>query len=415
MSCFEVQPLNRFATGSSSSIRRPKEIAFFSYDDAHDFHLDDQSLRYYYPPQIGADLSKGFDTFQQLDDSIDDHLDSLLRTVIDLERRNGSICQADVITWRGMMTKIMAVPFDLFNGSVSPCVPWASPSQVVASSGLTGADEQLQGFIEENHVHKLESREAQHRQPPHPGSASQDMMSYWGTFFDPDLVPAGLVLISLSLLLKYPFLGYKFETLSLLPTPWAETSRDYIETRESLNVNNHAQYCSIVKTGIGGSRLVLGGEVDALWDSKPTRPDDPINWVELKTAATPLSDRDVLKYERKLLKFWIQSFLLGVPKIIVGFRNREGILQSLEELETSQIPRLVKQKGKSSWDGNVCINFTAAFLEWLKMTINTDGVWRIRKREKAPTIEVLRIQESGHGDILSKEFVDWRTRLEEKS
>ncbi len=28
-------------------------------------------------------------------------------------------------------------------------------------------------------------------------------------------------------------------------------------------VNNHAQYCSVVKTGFGKTKLVLGGEVDA--------------------------------------------------------------------------------------------------------------------------------------------------------
>ncbi|KAL8905428.1 MAG: hypothetical protein Q9171_006663 [Xanthocarpia ochracea] len=207
--------------------------------------------------------------------------------------------------------------------------------------------------------------------------------------------------------------GYKFETLSLIPATWAETSRDYIEGREDLVVNNYAQYCSVVRTGIGKSKLILGGEVDALWDAKPSRIDDPINWVELKTAATPLSDRDVLKYERKLLKFWIQSFLLGVPKIIVGFRSKDGILQSLEELQTNQIPKLVKHKGKGSWDGNLCINFTANFLDWLKSTIVEDGVWRIRKKEKATVIEVFKIEESGHGDILSHDFFTWRLRPEQ--
>ena len=63
-------------------------------------------MRYYYPPNIGADLSKGFDTFQQLDDTVDDHLDSLLKTLIDHERRSGTTCAADIITWRGMMTKV---------------------------------------------------------------------------------------------------------------------------------------------------------------------------------------------------------------------------------------------------------------------------------------------------------------------
>lgn len=65
---------------------------------------------------MGADLSKGFDTFQQLDDSADDHIDSLLNTIVDLERRSGSKCQAHIITWRGMMTKLMAAPFDMLNG-----------------------------------------------------------------------------------------------------------------------------------------------------------------------------------------------------------------------------------------------------------------------------------------------------------
>ena len=57
--------------------------------------------------------------------------------------------------------------------------------------------------------------------------------------------------------------GYKFETLCLLPDTWDATPREYIENREKEPVSNLAQYCSIVKTGIGDSRLVLGGEVDA--------------------------------------------------------------------------------------------------------------------------------------------------------
>ena len=132
----------------------------------------------------------------------------------------------------------------------------------------------------------------------------------------------------------------------------------------------------------------------------------------------------MLKYERKLLKFWIQSFLLGVPKIIVGFRSQNGILQRLEELETKNIPGIVKRQGKGTWDGNLCINFTAAFLHCerftvsdlvatkaspgLKQTITTHGVWRIRKKERSPVIEVFKVEETGYGDILSSEFVEWR-------
>lgn len=76
-----------------------KEIGYFSYDDKHDYYQDERSLRYYYPPALPVDLSKGFDTFQQLDDTVDDHLDSLLRTIIDLEQRTQTRRTADIITW----------------------------------------------------------------------------------------------------------------------------------------------------------------------------------------------------------------------------------------------------------------------------------------------------------------------------
>ncbi|MCJ1285206.1 decapping endonuclease targeting mRNA [Xylographa opegraphella] len=355
MTSFDIQPLNRFAD-TSAAIRRPKEIAYFSYDDDHQYHLDERSLRYYYPPRLGADLSKGFDTFKQLDDNADDHLDSLLKTIMALEGETGTRCEADIVTWRGMMTKIMTAPFDNMGGN---------------------------GFIEENRERKLEQRRYQHIQRSQAGTPSQELMSYW---------------------------GYKFEILSLLPGPWDRTSREYIESRENEIVSNYAQYCSIVKTGIGKAKMILGGEVDAVWDSKPDNRDDLINWVELKTSAMIESEKDMIKYERKLLKFWAQSFLLGVPKIVVGFRSRMGILQRLEELETKSIPGMVKRSGKASWDGNICINFAAGFLDWLQQTITTEGVWRIRRRDRSSVIEVFRHEDSGYGDILSHEFVSWRKR-----
>lgn len=202
--------------------------------------------------------------------------------------------------------------------------------------------------------------------------------------------------------------GYKFETLCLIPDIWDAVSRDYIENRENEIVNNHSQYCSVVKTGMGTASLVIGGEVDAVWDCKPADKDRPINWVELKTSEDPQSDTDLLKFERKLLKFWAQSFLLGVPKIIVGFRTKDGILRRLEELETQKLPGTVKRAGKGSWDGNLCINFTASFLNFLKDTIKTDGIWRISRRERSRTVEVFKVEQSGHGRILTQEFVDWR-------
>lgn len=176
--------------------------------------------------------------------------------------------------------------------------------------------------------------------------------------------------------------GYKFETLSVLPDQWDPTPREYIENREEMVVSNHAQYCSVVKTCFGKAKMIIGGEVDAsklmpkvhdllrfqvndppVWDCKPERKNVPINWVELKTSAEIDNDQDMVRFERKLLKFWAQSFLLGVPKIIVGFRSKQGILRRLEEVETKNIPGIMKNRRNPIWDGNVCINFTTTFLD----------------------------------------------------
>ena len=103
--------------------------------------------------------------------------------------------------------------------------------------------------------------------------------------------------------------------------------------------------------------------VSSVWDSKPSVPGAPTNWVELKTTAEIRGERDLDNFERKLMKFWIQSFLLGVPKIIVGFRSRDGVLVKIQELETNGIPTTVLKRGRAGWNGNTCINFASAFLD----------------------------------------------------
>jgi RAT1-interacting protein len=80
-------------------------------------------------------------------------------------------------------------------------------------------------------------------------------------------------------------IGYKFETISTLATTWGDASREDIEKREDDVVNNNAQYCSVVRTGIGSTILCLGGEVDASPSESSASPqlslpDLPINTTE---------------------------------------------------------------------------------------------------------------------------------------
>ncbi|KAH8725955.1 RAI1 like PD-XK nuclease-domain-containing protein [Phaeosphaeriaceae sp. PMI808] len=233
-------------------------------------------------------------------------------------------------------------------------------------------------YIEEDFPSRAAERAAEGNQPPpryqHPDQQSHEMMTYW---------------------------GYKFETLSLIPTPPATTSPQDIEKHQRSPVSNHAQHCSIVRTSIGPHTLVLAGEVDGLLAPKPTNPDEPPQWVELKTSEelpppAHQQHRDILRFERKLLKFWAQSFLLGVPKILVGFRSKAGILRSTQKFNTHELPGMVR-RGTNCWDGNVCINFASEFLTWLKGVVKEEGVWSVVLRKKSGVVEVKRMKDGTGG------------------
>lgn len=63
------------------------------------------------------------------------------------------------------------------------------------------------------------------------------------------------------------------------------------------------------------------------------------------------------------MKYWIQSFLLGVPRIVVGFRTRDGILVEAKDIETHRIPETVNSYPNPKWNADMCVNFAATFLE----------------------------------------------------
>lgn len=64
-------------------------------------------MQWYYPPETGVDLSNGFDQFDKHDNSKDEHIDSLLKTIMAHEQEEGKKIDAQVVTWRGMMTKVL--------------------------------------------------------------------------------------------------------------------------------------------------------------------------------------------------------------------------------------------------------------------------------------------------------------------
>jgi RAT1-interacting protein len=172
-----------------------------------------------------------------------------------------------------------------------------------------------------------------------------------------------------------------------------------------------------VRTGIGNHAIVLGGEVDCVKGEKPDDLNQSIPYVELKTSESfnGHDSRAAEKFEKKMCRFWAQSFLLGVPHVIIGFRSPHGVLERIEEWETQRIPGFVQSRGMRTWDGNVCINFAAAFLDFLQQTIASapveEGTWLIKRRKGAKEITITRKSEVQDPHIVTAAFRHHRENL----
>ncbi|GAB2235317.1 hypothetical protein Droror1_Dr00025740 [Drosera rotundifolia] len=173
--------------------------------------------------------------------------------------------------------------------------------------------------------------------------------------------------------------GYCFENLAT-----EDPGRDDGEGIHHIDAN--VEFCAVFRTKLGAHRLLMGAEMDC-YDSTD---DGRRFYVELKTSRE-LEYHTEERYEReKLLKFWIQSFLAGVPYIVVGFRDDAGRLVRTERLSTKDITHRVKKKGY--WQGGVCLAFADEVLCWLYGTVKENEDYILRFGPPFARLELLQAQ-----------------------
>ncbi|KAK4761611.1 hypothetical protein SAY87_029495 [Trapa incisa] len=170
--------------------------------------------------------------------------------------------------------------------------------------------------------------------------------------------------------------GYCFEALA---TENAE--RAYGERIHHVDPN--VEYCSVLKTKLGAHRILMGAEMDSCdWTDDGRR-----FYIELKTSRE-LDYHTEERFEReKLLKFWIQSFLAGVPFIVIGFRDDAGRLVRTERLRTKDITQRVKMK--NYWQGGVCLAFADEVLCWLYGTVKENEDYILQFASPFTRLELL--------------------------
>lgn len=103
--------------------------------------------------------------------------------------------------------------------------------------------------------------------------------------------------------LRQAYYGYSFEsysTHSMKSTRSPIISSQSPESNSEFSIpNTNVQWCSIIKTNLGGFRTILGGEVDCITPGQEKGGEiDPKHFIELKTNIIIESQRDEIMFER---------------------------------------------------------------------------------------------------------------------
>ncbi|CAB4256231.1 similar to Saccharomyces cerevisiae YGL246C RAI1 Nuclear protein with decapping endonuclease activity targeted toward mRNAs with unmethylated 7- methylguanosine cap structures [Maudiozyma barnettii] len=370
------------------NILKPKEIACYSRTSENKILVgSDRNLRYYYFPDNQLDdpisLAAGRGSFQDFRSKIDDvcSIHGLLKAIQNIEEKKCSKLKVNIITFRGIFRKLISALFD-----------GGGRYQEPLDLRLVIFDDQI--FIKE--IPKKDEYK----------NGTIDLNT---------------------------FTGYKFEILTTLEEPVNMSTRDEIESRPSKIVNNGDEFVSVVGTGIGHCRMVLGAEVDGIFDFKEeeNKIKNISHYVELKCSKDIRSERDANNFANKLFRTWLQCFLVGVPRIIYGFRDADYKLISIEEYSTDNIISMLRKYNPQLAENCSCaIGWYGKITEWL-LTIQT----RYSQKEAPESIIPFKLTVQDHelqlidiateddeydqivngGNVLSNEFKEWRRRLHQQN
>lgn len=91
---------------------------------------------------------------------------------------------------------------------------------------------------------------------------------------------------------------------------------------------------------------------------------DMSSFVTVKARKDPGDEAFKLRTYRKYILngWWIESQLSGIPRVLMGLRNHQGVVHKLQMLQTADFPN----EAQGEWEPSVCINFLVKFLNFVK-------------------------------------------------
>ncbi|ODO06127.1 protein RAI1 [Cryptococcus wingfieldii CBS 7118] len=363
--------------------RQPHLIHTYSHNPDRSIVHDDSAMAWFDPAPIGSDLNYGFERLVERGDD-DEHLDGLVESLEEMGR-NGEEGErkGGIITWRGMLTRLLTSPYETRDG-------W-----------------EMTAFALDGSVY-LELYD-----PPEARAAKKKGEASWA---------------------RQAYMGYSYESWS---TAKSYSHDESVSDHWGGDVNTNVQWANVVRSAIGDIPFCIAGEVDCVNGAPSENNPGLEETVELKTNKVIANEWQEKTFVKKLLKHWAQSWLLGTPRLMIGFRDDAGILRSQQLFDTYMLPRIAATHSSTpAWHPSPCFHalhsiaslltthilptdplLTHPDLRGNKERVDREGlpsavVWRLRFDPRRG-FELFQTGQVGlvdgrWGGVLKEDYVRWR-------
>jgi RAT1-interacting protein len=132
-------------------------------------------------------------------------------------------------------------------------------------------------------------------------------------------------------------------------------------------VNENEVVYTVARTHLGKhNSIIFAARVEAvdanLTQHCPELQESPARYVELRTARRIDDNYQQTCLFKYMLKWWAQASLLGVPRIICGYRDDNGVVESVRSYNTTTLGEL----GRPYWKTTDALMFLDVFLQFVQ-------------------------------------------------
>ncbi|XP_069672153.1 decapping and exoribonuclease protein-like isoform X2 [Periplaneta americana] len=279
---------DNLSAGTFPSYNKPLAVGYFSLDSKRNYRDDLRQLKYIHMPNyfnVHFKLDHGRKNAIKKDEHLDEKLDHILKWLIQ-NSKVGNWQSPHFVCFRGLLTMLLCTPFEQQEG-------W-----IILASKHGGTIFLCAKETEEKHQQRELMTDRQ-----------RQFMSW----------------------------GYKFEQYMTSDKPGREPD-------SSQPVNEREELCVMFRTKLNSHRLLFGAEMDGVNSKTAINSCAELaqaEFIELKTSRQIETRRQDDNFRRfKLIKWWGQSFLVGIKEVICGFRDDRGIVHRLEPFEVSKLPKM---------------------------------------------------------------------------